>query len=216
MPTLKGKPKIHIKKRNGKKTQRVYRGGEEVLGKLGLVSARKLFEVRSGEMKTLLGIEGEIKYNPKEHDGFRVLALNKERRKKIAFGSSYLGTATSEEITNEIKVGYFLLLLNENKEEKKTKNFANTELHAAMKGDNLKRALANIRLMIYKMEIEGGGANLEGLEKDIVLIFYALDSRTSGAQTATEAVAALASANTAAATGAVADEENEAEEEGNE
>jgi len=204
MPTLKGKPKIHIKKRNGKKTQRVYRGGGEVLGKLEIETAKKLFEKGDGEMKTLLGIEGEIKYDPKEHDGFRVLALNNERRKKIAIGSSYLPPATSEEITNEIKVGYFLLLLNENKEKKKTKNFANTELHAAMKGDNLKRALANIRLMIYKMEIEGGGANLEGLEKDIVLIFYALDSRTSGAGAATGAVAALASANTAETTGAVA------------
>jgi len=39
------------------------------------------------------------------------------------------------------------------------------------------------------MEIEADGANLENLEKDIVLIFYALDSRTSGAEAATEAVA---------------------------
>jgi len=60
------------------------------------------------------------------------------------------------------------------------------------------------------------GANLEDLEKDIVLIFCALDSLTSGAVAATEAVAASASANTAATTGAVADKENEAEEDGNE
>ena len=213
MPTLKGKPKIHIKKRNGKKTQRVYRGGGEVLGKLEIETAGKLFEVRNGEMKKLLEIETKTEFDPKEHDGFRVLALNKERRKKIAIGNPYLGTANSEEITNEIKVEYFLLLLNDNTQGEKNKNFANTELHAAMKGDNLKRALANIRLMIYKMEIEGGGANLEDLEKDIVLIFCALDSLTSGAVAATEAVAASASANTAATTGAVADEENEAEEE---
>ncbi|ADX06133.1 hypothetical protein 162285242 [Organic Lake phycodnavirus 1] len=76
------------------------------------------------------------------------------------------------------------------------KNYDNKKLHADMRNDNLKKALANIRLMIYNMEIEARGANLEKLEKDIVLIFYALDSRTSVA----EAAAASASANTAAAT----------------
>jgi len=79
---LKGKPKIHIKKRNGKKTQRVYRGGGEVLGKLEIETAKKLFEVRNGEMKKLLEIETKTEFDPKEHDGFRVLALNNEREKK--------------------------------------------------------------------------------------------------------------------------------------
>ena len=186
MPTLKRKPKIHIKNRNGKKTQRVYRGGEEELGKLDLVSAKKLFDVSDGEMKTLLEIKNTTEYNPKEHDGFRVLALNKERRKKITIGKSYLGAPVfSGDITNEKKVEYFLKLLNDNTQGENTKNYDNKKFHAAMKGDNLKRALANIRLMIYKMEIEGGGANLEDLEKDIVLIFCALDSLTSGAEAAT-------------------------------
>ena len=210
MPTLKGKPKIHIKKRNGKNTQRVYRGGG--LGVLNPATAQELFNVSGGEMKTLLEIKNTTEYIPKKHDGFRVLALNKERRKKITIGKSYLGAPVfSGEITNEKKVEYFLNLLNANTQGVDTKNYDNKKLHAAMGNHNLKKALANIRLMIYKMEIEADGANLEKLENDIVHIFCALDSRTSGA----EAAAALASANTAAATEAVAVEDNEAEEEGN-
>ena len=188
MPTLKRKPKIHIKNRNGKKTQRVYRGGG--LGLLTEQTAKDLFKVSGGEMKTLLGIKNKTEYDPEEHDGFRVLALNKERRKKITIGKSYLGAPVfSGEITNEKKVEYFLKLLDDNKENEKTKNLANTKLHAAMGNHNLKKALANIRLMIYKMEIEARGANLEKLENDIVHIFWALDSRTSGDEAATEAVA---------------------------
>ena len=209
MPTLKRKPKIHIKNRNGKKTQRVYRGGG--LGLLTEQTAKDLFKVSGGEMKTLLGIKNKTEYDPEEHDGFRVLALNKERRKKITIGKSYLGAPVfSGEITNEKKVEYFLNLLNANTQGVNTKNYDNTKWHADMGNHNLKKALANIRLMIYKMEIEADGANLEKLENDIVHIFFALDSRTSGAEAAT----ALASANTAATTGAVAVEDNEAEEEG--
>ena len=188
MPTLKRKPKIHIKNRNGKKTQRVYRGGG--LGLLTEQTAKDLFKVSGGEMKTLLGIKNKTEYDPEEHDGFRVLALNKERRKKITIGKSYLGAPVfSGEITNEKKVEYFLNLLNANTQGVNTKNYDNTKWHADMGNHNLKKALANIRLMIYKMEIEARGANLEKLENDIVHIFWALDSRTSGAEAATEAVA---------------------------
>ena len=209
MPTLKRKPKIHIKKRNGKNTQRVYRGGE--LGVLNQATAQELFNVSGGKMKTLLEIKNTTEYKPEEHDGFRVLALNEAKRKQIQIDKYYPSLANiSGEITNEEKVEYFLKLLNHSKQDENTKKFGNKELHTTMKNDNLKKALANIRLMIYNMEIEADGANLENLEKDIVLIFYALDSRTSGAEAATEAVAALAPANTAAtaarpvaATGAV-------------
>ena len=188
MPTLKRKPKIHIKNRNGKKTQRVYRGGEEELGKLDLVSAKKLFDVSDGEMKTLLEIKNTTEYKPEEHDGFRVLALNEAKRKQIQIDKYYPRLANiSGEITNEEKVKYFLKLLNHSKQDENTKKFGNKELHTTMKNDNLKKALANIRLMIYNMEIEADGANLENLEKDIVLIFYALDSRTSVAEAAKEA-----------------------------
>ena len=209
MPTLKRKPKIHIKKRNGKNTQRVYRGGE--LGVLNQATAQELFNVSGGKMKTLLEIKNTTEYKPEEHDGFRVLALNEAKRKQIQIDKYYPSLANiSGEITNEEKVEYFLKLLNHSKQDENTKKFGNKELHTTMKNDNLKKALANIRLMIYNMEIEARGANLEKLENDIVHIFCALDSRTSGAEAATEAVAALAPANTAAtaarpvaATGAV-------------
>ena len=188
MPTLKGKPKIHIKKRNGKKTQRVYRGGEEVLGKLEIETAKKLFEKGGGKMKTLSEIKNTTEYKPEEHDGFRVLALNEAKRKQTQIDKYYPSLANiSGEITNEEKVEYFLKLLNHSKQDENTKKFGNKELHTTMKNDNLKKALANIRLMIYNMEIEADGANLENLEKDIVLIFYALDSRTSVAEAAKEA-----------------------------
>ena len=209
MPTLKRKPKIHIKKRNGKNTQRVYRGGE--LGVLNQATAQELFNVSGGKMKTLLEIKNTTEYKPEEHDGFRVLALNEAKRKQIQIDKYYPSLANiSGEITNEEKVEYFLKLLNHSKQDENTKKFGNKELHTTMKNDNLKKALANIRLMIYNMEIEARGANLEKLENDIVHIFCALDSRTSGAEAATEAAAALAPANTAAtaarpvaATGAV-------------
>ena len=209
MPTLKRKPKIHIKKRNGKNTQRVYRGGE--LGVLNQATAQELFNVSGGKMKTLLEIKNTTEYKPEEHDGFRVLALNEAKRKQIQIDKYYPRLANiSVEITNEEKVKYFLKLLNHSKQDENTKKFGNKELHTTMKNDNLKKALANIRLMIYNMEIEARGANLEKLENDIVHIFCALDSRTSGAEAATEAAAALAPANTAAtaarpvaATGAV-------------
>ena len=209
MPTLKRKPKIHIKNRNGKKTQRVYRGGG--LGLLTEQTAKDLFNVSGGKMKTLLEIKNTTEYKPEEHDGFRVLALNEAKRKQIQIDKYYPSLANiSGEITNEEKVKYFLKLLNHSKQDENTKKFGNKELHTTMKNDNLKKALANIRLMIYNMEIEARGANLEKLENDIVHIFCALDSRTSGAEAATEAVAALAPANTAAtaarpvaATGAV-------------
>ena len=183
MPTLKRKPKIHIKKRNGKNTQRVYRGGE--LGVLNQATAQELFNVSGGKMKTLLET---TEYKPEEHDGFRVLALNEAKRKQIQIDKYYPSLANiSGEITNEEKVEYFLKLLNHSKQDENTKKFGNKELHTTMKNDNLKKALANIRLMIYNMEIEADGANLENLEKDIVLIFYALDSRTSVAEAAKEA-----------------------------
>ena len=211
MPTLKRKPKIHIKKRNGKNTQRVYRGGE--LGVLNQATAQELFNVSGGKMKTLLET---TQYDPNNHDGFRVLALNEAIRKKIQIDKFYTGIDNiSGEITNKDKEDYFLYLLNDDTQGGNTKKLDIKKLdikklHADMRGDNLKKALANIRLMIYNMEIEARGANLEKLENDIVHIFCALDSRTSGAEAATEAVAALAPANTAAtaarpvaATGAV-------------
>ena len=186
MPTLKRKPKIHIKNRNGKKTQRVYRGGG--LGLLTEQTAKDLFNVSGGKMKTLLEIKNTTEYKPEEHDGFRVLALNEAKRKQIQIDKYYPRLANiSGEITNEEKVEYFLKLLNHSKQDENTKKFGNKELHTTMKNDNLKKALANIRLMIYNMEIEADGANLENLEKDIVLIFYALDSRTSVAEAAKEA-----------------------------
>jgi len=211
MPTLKRKPKIHIKKRNGKNTQRVYRGGE--LGVLNQATAQELFNVSGGKMKTLLET---TEYKPEEHDGFRVLALNEAKRKQIQIDKYYPSLANiSGEITNKDKEDYFLYLLNDDTQGGNTKKLDIKKLdikklHADMRGDNLKKALANIRLMIYNMEIEARGANLEKLENDIVHIFCALDSRTSGAEAATEAAAALAPANTAAtaarpvaATGAV-------------
>ena len=186
MPTLKRKPKIHIKKRNGKNTQRVYRGGE--LGVLNQATAQELFNVSGGKMKTLLEIKNTTEYKPEEHDGFRVLALNEAKRKQIQIDKYYPRLANiSGEITNEEKVKYFLKLLNHSKQDENTKKLDIKKLHADMRGDNLKKALANIRLMIYNMEIEADGANLENLEKDIVLIFYALDSRTSVAEAAKEA-----------------------------
>jgi len=202
MPTLKRKPKIHIKKRNGKNTQRVYRGGE--LGVLTKKEAKDLFVVSSGDMKTLLEIKKETKYDPNNHDGFRILALNKEIRNKIEGGISYRIPSTSDEITNDAaKVEHFLQLLTNNKGKGYTKNQANTELHADMKVDNLKRALAYIRLMIYNMEIQAGGANLENLEKDIVLIFSELDSLPSVAE-------AVPGEDNQSVTGAQTGDDNEA------
>ncbi|ADX06132.1 hypothetical protein 162285240 [Organic Lake phycodnavirus 1] len=120
MPTLKRKPKIHIKKRNGKNTQRVYRGGE--LGVLNQATAQELFNVSGGKMKTLLEIKNTTEYKPEEHDGFRVLALNEAKRKQIQIDKYYPSLANiSGEITNEEKVEYFLKLLNHSKQDENTK-----------------------------------------------------------------------------------------------